>query len=58
MQSRKNIHKPVMSMELRNPKHKVEISGINTSNIKVLTNEEMNELFIRLKNGDEREDLL
>ena len=34
-------------------KHKVEISGINTSNIKVLTNEEMNELFIRLKNGDE-----
>ena len=34
-------------------KHKVEISGINTSNIRVLTNEEMNELFIRLKNGDE-----
>ncbi len=34
-------------------KHKVEISGINTSSIKVLTNEEMNELFIRLKNGDE-----
>lgn len=34
-------------------KHKVEISGINTSDIKVLSNEEMNELFIRLKNGDE-----
>ena len=34
-------------------KHKVEISGINTSNIKVLTNDEMNELFIKLKNGDE-----
>ena len=34
-------------------KHKVEISGISTSNLEVLTNEEMNQLFIRLKNGDE-----
>lgn len=34
-------------------KHKVEISGINTSNLKVLTNEEMDILFKRLKNGDE-----
>ena len=34
-------------------KHKVEISGINTNELTVLTNEEMNELFIRLKNGDE-----
>ena len=33
-------------------KHKVEISGINTSNIKVLKNEEMVNLFTRLKNGD------
>lgn len=33
-------------------KHKVEITGINTSEIKVLTDEEKEELFIRLKNGD------
>ena len=33
-------------------KHKVEISGINTSEIKVLTQEEMEELFIKMKNGD------
>lgn len=33
-------------------KHKVEITGINTSEIKVLTNKEKEELFIRLKNGD------
>lgn len=33
-------------------KYKVDITGINTSNLKVLSNEEMNELFIRLKNGD------
>ena len=33
-------------------RHKVEISGVNTANIKVLTTEEMNELFQRVKNGD------
>ena len=33
-------------------RNKVEISGVNTANIKVLTTEEMNELFKRVKNGD------
>lgn len=33
-------------------KHKVEIVNVNTSNIKVLTNDEMKELFIKYKNGD------
>ena len=33
-------------------KHKVEIVGVNTGDIKVLTNSEMQELFKRLKNGD------
>lgn len=33
-------------------KHKVEISGVSTSNIKVLSQEEMEELFIKLKSGD------
>ena len=33
-------------------KHKVEITGVNTDNLKVLTSEEMEKLFIRLKNGD------
>ena len=33
-------------------KHKVEISNLNTSYIKVLTNEEMIELFKKYKNGD------
>jgi RNA polymerase sporulation-specific sigma factor len=33
-------------------RHKVEISGVNTANIKVLTNKEMTELFKRLKEGD------
>ena len=33
-------------------RHKVEIVGVNTSNIKVLSNEEMQDLFVRLKNGD------
>lgn len=33
-------------------RHKVEITGINTSDIKVLTNEEMTELFKKFKNGD------
>ena len=41
-------------------KHKVEISGLNTSEIKVLTSEEMNELFIKMQNGDmfARDDLI
>ena len=34
-------------------KHKVEISGISTNNLKVLTNEEMDALFLRLRSGDE-----
>ncbi|HHT38354.1 MAG TPA: RNA polymerase sporulation sigma factor SigG [Mollicutes bacterium] len=33
-------------------KHKVEITGINTSMIKVLKNDEMYNLFIKYKNGD------
>lgn len=33
-------------------RHKVEICGVNTANIKVLTNEEMVILFKRLKDGD------
>ena len=34
-------------------RHKVEITNMNTANIKVLTNEEMVELFKRMKEGDE-----
>ena len=33
-------------------KHKVEITGINTSELKTLTNEEMYDLFVKLKEGD------
>ena len=33
-------------------RHKVEICGVNTANIKVLSSEEMNELFQKLKDGD------
>ena len=33
-------------------KHKVEISNLNTSYIKVLTNDEMIELFKKYKNGE------
>lgn len=33
-------------------KHKVDITGVNTSELKVLTNKEMEELFIRKNNGD------
>lgn len=33
-------------------KHKVEISGIDTSNLKVLNNDEMTKLFLKLKAGD------
>lgn len=41
-------------------KHKVDISGVNTSNIKVLTNDEMKVLFDRLRNNDihAREELI
>ena len=35
-------------------RHKVEISGVNTANIKVLTSSEMDELFERVKNHDEK----
>ena len=34
-------------------KHKVDITGINTSEIKVLSEKEKTELFIKVKNGDE-----
>ncbi len=33
-------------------RHKVEICGVNTANIEVLTNDEMLDLFDRYKNGD------
>ena len=41
-------------------RHKVEICGVNTANIKVLTNEEMIELFKKYQNGDRlaKEDLV
>ena len=41
-------------------RHKVEITGVNTANIKVLTNEEKLELFKKMKEGDlfAREDLI
>jgi len=41
-------------------RHKVEITGVNTANIKVLTTEEMTELFKKMKEGDPfaREDLI
>lgn len=41
-------------------KYRVEISGINTSKLKVLTNDEMVELFKRYKDGDKqaKEDLI
>ena len=41
-------------------RHKVEISGVNTADIKVLTSEEMEELFIKMKEGDvlAREELI
>ena len=41
-------------------RHKVEISGVNTANIKVLTSEETLELFKQMKEGDKlaREDLI
>ena len=35
-------------------KYKVEISGINTNDIKILTNEEMVELFKRAKQNDKQ----
>lgn len=33
-------------------RHKVEISGVNTANIKVLTSDEMDELFKKMQSGD------
>ena len=41
-------------------RHKVDICGVNTANIKVLSNEEMIDLFIKYKNGDKfaKEDLI
>lgn len=41
-------------------RHKVEISGVNTANIKVLSSKEMNELFKKMKEGDPfaRDDLV
>lgn len=33
-------------------RHKVEISGVNTADIKVLTSKETDELFIKMKQGD------
>ena len=33
-------------------RHKVEIANVNTANIKVLSNDEMAELFYRMQNGD------
>ncbi len=41
-------------------RHKVEISGVNTADIKVLTSEEMDELFIKMQQGDSlaREELI
>lgn len=41
-------------------RHKVVISGVNTADIKVLTSEENNELFIKMSNGDSvaREELI
>lgn len=35
-------------------RYKVEISGVNTANIKVLSNDEMIELFKRMQNGDKK----
>ena len=33
-------------------RHKVEISGVNTANIKVLSSDEMNQLFKKMQEGD------
>lgn len=33
-------------------KYKVDITGINTNNLKVLSNDEMKDLFIKMNNGD------
>ena len=33
-------------------KHKVEITGINTANLKVLTSDEQLELLKKMQNGD------
>ncbi len=33
--------------------YKVEITGVDTSKLKILSNEEMNELLVKIKNGDQ-----
>ena len=33
---------------------KVEICGVNTSKLPVLTNEQKNELFVKIKQGDSK----
>ena len=35
-------------------KHKVEIVGINTNDIKILSNDEIKKLLIEYRNGNER----
>ena len=41
-------------------RHKVEICGVNTANLKVLSNEEMLELFKKYQNGEKsaKEDIV
>ena len=36
-------------------KNKVELTGVNTNNLKVLTSKETNDLFNILKNGDDKQ---
>ena len=42
----------IVGKEFFMTKYKVDITGINTSDIKVLSNEEMVSLFVRYQNGD------
>ena len=42
----------IVGKEFFMAKYKVDITGINTSDIKVLSNEEMVSLFVRYQNGD------
>ena len=41
-------------------KYKVELTGVNTSELKVLTSEETKKLFLKMKDGDKfaREELI
>ena len=34
--------------------HKVEITGVNTSKLKILSQEEMNDLILKIKSGDKK----